>query len=135
MPDIEDAMRRNAFLLGVIGWWRDRRLKGRTGDLGDTDEVELARIARDLGVTRRDIERLVEAGPEPARLLDRMLASHRIPLLGIVGGEPDLYADMAIRCASCAAADRCRGELDAGTARDNAGAFCPNAEIMRDYVV
>lgn len=135
MPSVNDAVRRNAFLATVIGWWRQRRLDGRPGALGEDDEVELMRLAAETGLSRDDIEILAAQGEFAGGLMQRMLASHHISALDLATTRPQLYDRMALHCAECREKDRCRHELDAGTAAAHAPDFCPNADMIRNLAV
>lgn len=131
MPGIEDAVRRNAFLASVVGWWRERRLKGREGDLNDLDDHELARMAGELGITRSDLMTLAAQGPQAARLMERMLALHHLDPQMVAKSDPGVLRDMELHCSQCGEKQRCARELAAGTALSNAESFCPNAPTMK----
>ena len=131
MPGVKDAVRRNAFLATVVSWWRDQRLAGRSGALGEPDQAELVRMALELGLTRRDIELLAAEGAYADDLMRRMLVSHAISALDLAENRPDLYGELARRCAECSVKGRCEQELAAGTAASNAEQFCPNASAIR----
>lgn len=131
MSGVNDAVRRNAFLASVIGWWREQRSLGRAGDWNDQDHAHLVRIAAELGVTRRDIELLAAEGAYADRLMERMLGAHNIALLDLAASRPELADTIALRCFDCTEKNRCRQELDAGTAAAHAADFCPNATMIR----
>jgi hypothetical protein len=131
MPAIEDAVRRNAFLASVVQWWRERRLLGRAGELGEMDDYELARMAGELGISRADLVMLANDGSGSSQLMQRMLASHHLAAETLERDLPDVYRDMAVHCAACTSKSRCSHELDAGTAARNADSFCPNSETIR----
>lgn len=134
MPGIQDAVRRNAFLATVVGWWRDRRMAGRDGDLTSIDDYELARMAGELGITRDDLVRLSAEGPHAARLMERMLAMHAVDQSLLDRTDPAVLRDMELHCSLCTEKARCARELAAGTAADNAEDFCPNATTIRALI-
>ena len=114
-------------LMTTITHWRSGRKAGR--ELTSLDADGLAALARDVGLSPDQLTRLTarggRAGEELPRLLDAVgLASERIGRT-----HPDVMRDMSIVCSGCAAARRCRRDLDRGWA-PVVQRYCPNTETI-----
>ncbi len=90
---------------------------------------ELAAIAHDLSLSPDDIRTAVRRGPGVGVEAEAMMAA-----FGLDPADPRLASfstrEAARTCLNCEGRERCHAELEAGTARLNAAAFCPNAETF-----
>jgi hypothetical protein len=62
-----------------------------------------------------------------------MMAAHGIDIHAVEREAPGVLRDIAVLCSRCQAKGRCAQELEAGTARENAHLFCPNAETFETF--
>lgn len=84
-------------------------------------------VARDAGIGTSELLRLAAAGHGATRLQERMMAAYGIHPEELSGSALAAVRCAGITCTHCGSKRRCVKELDQGTARANAGKFCPNA--------
>jgi hypothetical protein len=110
-------------------WTRNRRLD-RQSRLDGCDSYEIARIAREVGLSPKELRNLSKLGPDAAKpLLDRMSALHLNPD-ALAKSDPGTMRDLQRLCSSCASKKRCQRDLIHD--RDNAvwRQYCPNAGTL-----
>ena len=112
-------------LLDMFGDWLKHRAALR--ERCECDSAEFAQIARDLGVTADDLNRLVRQGPHAADELPRMLKTLGIDEDAIARTQPLVLRDMQRVCASCQFKRECESDLAAGTAAQAYEDYCGNA--------
>ena len=122
-PIVENA-------IDLLGDWLKHRRETR--ELRDMNSGDLARIARDLCVSPADLDTAVRLGSQSSKELPRLLKS-----IGIVEAEisPSLSVlerNMERVCAACQEKRRCNRELDAKTAAQHYGQYCPNASAIEE---
>ncbi len=88
---------------------------------------EVKRVARELGITARELNALAQKGPDAATLVLKMLVALRIDLKVLEKSEPYVIRDLQRLCTTCGVKTRCKHELANGTAADRFRQFCPNA--------
>ncbi len=101
----------------------------RSREIDAMSREELAAIAHDLSLSPDDIRTAVRRGPGVGVEAEAMMAA-----FGLDPADPRLASfstrEAARTCLNCEGRERCHAELEAGTARLNAAAFCPNAETF-----
>jgi hypothetical protein len=112
-------------LLGRIrDWW------SRQNELSGVDPMELERVAREMGMSARDLENLVARGAEAAsQLYERMQA------LGLSRTESELSAmdvlrDLQRTCACCNEKGRCERDLLERPDNRIWNDYCPNTVTL-----
>ena len=90
------------------------------------DSAEVALIASDIGLSPRDLRRMVMLGPDSAKLLLRRMAVLHLDADALVESEPGVMRDLQRLCSTCASQKRCKRDL----ARDPENLawqqYCPN---------
>jgi len=104
-----------------------RDIFSSNNQLGQCTPDEVKRVARDLGVTAKELNVLARKGPDAADLLLKMLVALRIDLKTLEKSEPYVMRDLQRLCTTCGVKNRCEHELANGTAADRFREFCPNA--------
>jgi hypothetical protein len=94
---------------------------------------EVAYIARELGITPKELYQLALKGPEAADLLKKMLLALGVDPKTLAGRDPILMRDLQQICITCGHKKQCSHELAAGTAAKNYLAFCPNAYTLETF--
>ncbi len=87
-------------------------------------EVDL--IARDLRVSRTELEGLVARGRQRSDELPKMLQAFGIDEQELANRQPGVLRDMTLLCSLCVAKSRCARELRSGTAKRNLHEYCAN---------
>ena len=62
--------------------------------------------------------------------MHRMMAAFDLDAARLRDSAPAVLREIEVLCSRCGAKGRCGRELDAGTATENAHAFCPNSETF-----
>ena len=112
------------FLVRLRKWWR------RRSELETMDPEELARVARDLGMSGGELRDLAARGPDAAHLLEermRVLGLTRADVEQVVHG---LMRDMERTCACCGEKGVCKKDLTARPNDDAWEGYCPNAVAL-----
>jgi uncharacterized protein YjiS (DUF1127 family) len=112
------------FLTRLREWWR------RRSELETMDPEELELIAKDLGMTGRELKELAARGPDAAHLLDermRVLGLTRADVERVVRG---LMRDMERTCACCDEKGVCEKDLAARPGDTAWEGYCPNAVAL-----
>jgi hypothetical protein len=98
-------------------------------EIGGMSRTELDALARDVRIPADDIVTAVRLGPEVGSEAAAMMAQ-----FGIDPAHPGAgmfsTRDAARTCLHCDERGRCHAELAAGTARQHAAEFCPNADVF-----
>ncbi len=105
-------------------WWQ------RRSELDTMDPEELARIAKDLGTTGRELKDLAARGPDAADLLHE-----RMRVLGLSRADVDrvmhgLMRDMERTCICCDQKRVCKKDLAAQSEDGTWGGYCPNVVAL-----
>ena len=114
----------------VAQWWRDRSRR----DFGSLElkccgEETVERIARDIGVTRAELHKLVQRGPHSADLLLRRMAALDLDPKEVSQIEPRMFQDLQKVCTLCESRRRCTRDLALG-AEAQWREYCPNAAML-----
>jgi len=94
--------------------------------LGECDQYEVTRMARDLGVSPRELAEMSRLGPHAADLLSQRMAMLHLDPEALAKREPGTLRDMQRLCSACISKKRCQREL-AGKHGGSWRAYCPNA--------
>jgi hypothetical protein len=114
-------------MVDILGWWTSRTRQRQAQEMSGVDREALA---RDLGMGRDTLERIVARGPQAGRELHRMLAALRLDPDAVKQREPVLMRDMSATCSTCLTVRACRRHLDRGVARAVYQHSCPNAASL-----
>jgi len=104
-----------------------RNAIGSNNEFGMCGPDEVARMAKDIGVTSSQLQDLVRKGPDSAKLLERMLVALRVDPKVLADIDPLVMREMKWLCMTCTNKKRCQHELAKGTASKHFHKFCPNA--------
>jgi hypothetical protein len=112
----------------IAGWLKKRRdAAGSYGELAEWEPEDIARTARDIGVSTDELVRMAKKGPHAADQLPRLLHAIGVDPGTVRRDDPDTMRDMQRLCTACRHKRHCERELAAGTASSNYRGFCPNA--------
>lgn len=103
---------------------RYRYASNRRRELARCRPEEASVIARELGVSLRELSVFAGKGPASSELLNTMLRALRID------PHPRVVYDLQRLCMACVDKVRCEHELAAGTAVKHFRDFCPNAATL-----
>ncbi len=104
-----------------------RRLSLR---LDECDGHEVARMAREAGLTPTELSRMSKLGPDAAKLLlDRMAAMHLNPE-SFAKSDPSTMRDLQRLCSDCTSKKRCQRDLIGDRYNPAWQQYCPNAGTL-----
>jgi hypothetical protein len=109
--------------------------------LGTRDELavcrpeDVARVARELGISQGEIEAAAIQGPGTAVLLQRMLIALGVDPAAPALQDPTVIGELRRLCASCGQKSRCERDLADGTAPENFHTYCPNSMALDSIYV
>ncbi|RST84989.1 hypothetical protein EJC49_18085 [Aquibium carbonis] len=104
-------------------------------EIDGMDPALAAEIAAEAGLSVRDLRDVISHGVGANRLMRRMMAAYGIDAGDVDRQAPGMLRDIALLCSRCQSKGRCEEELEAGTARENAPGFCPNADTFETFGV
>ncbi len=108
-------------------WTRKRRLNLR---LNECDSYQLARMAREAGLSPRELLRMSKLGPDAAKLLlDRMAIMH-LDSEALNESDPSTMRDLQRLCSSCISKKRCQRDLVGDRYNPGWWQYCPNAGTL-----
>lgn len=102
-------------------------------EIDGMDPALASEIAAEAGLSISDLRDVISHGAGANRLMQRMMAAYGIDVREVSEETPGLLRDLAVLCSRCKDKGRCAAELEAGTARENAHLFCPNAETFEGF--
>ena len=116
-------------VLNAIANWikKYRYAVGLRDELARCGPEEVARTARDLGVSPRELARLADKGPHAAEQLPMLLRALGVDPGKLSRDDPAMMRDLQRLCITCGHKGQCEHELAAGTAAGSYKSFCPNA--------
>jgi hypothetical protein len=116
-------------ILDAVANWvkKPRGGAGSYDELAQWEPEEIARTARDIGVSPDELICMAGKGPHAADQLPRLLHAVGVDPGTLSRDAPDMMRDMQRLCAACSHKRRCERELAAGTGANNYRSFCPNA--------
>jgi hypothetical protein len=102
-----------------------RDLRQELAELGG----DLDRILAEIGMTRAELDVLIENAPRSRMLLQSML--QRLDLgKRLAMTAPQLVRSIERRCATCGSQSACEDWMTRGAPGDGYRSFCPNAEAF-----
>ncbi len=108
-------------------WTRKRRLNLR---LEECDSYELARMAREAGLSPKELLRMSKLRPDAAKLLlERMTTMHLDPDT-LDKSDPSTMRDLQRLCSSCVSKKRCQRDLVGDRYNPAWWQYCPNAGTL-----
>jgi hypothetical protein len=113
----------------IVAWWR--RERRQYSGLESLPAADVARIAKDIGVSTADLRALDRAADKPLGL-PRMMAALQLDPATVARREPETFRDMQRVCAFCESKKRCERDLADGDAAIHLDAYCPNAQTLRE---
>ena len=124
-----------AALKSIADWVTNYRTAvGFNDEFGMCEPDEVARMAKDIGVTPSQLQELVRKGPDSANLLKRMLVALHVDPKIIADMDPLVMREMQWLCITCNNKKRCEHELAKGTATEHFHEFCPNAVSIEEVL-
>ena len=115
-------------LAGILKRWKSRQTGIRK--LVSLNSNQRGELARDLALPEDVVVRLVARGIRPQDELRQLTDVLGLDIREIKSSHPALARDISVACAECVAINRCRRELDTGSARASYHDYCPNAEAF-----
>ena len=100
-------------VLATFGEWRQKRRQIRQSRqrLDQCDSHEVARIARDIGLSLQDLQDMVKLGPDAAKLLHRRMAALHLESDAVTKSVPGVMRDLQRLCSICASKKQCQRDL------------------------
>jgi hypothetical protein len=121
----------NSVIAAFRGWLRNRKLIRQCRQRLDAcDKNEIARIARDVGLSSSDLRQMAELGPDAAKLgRDRMATLH-LDADALAKSDPSTTRDLQRLCSSCVSKKRCQRDLLLVPDDSMWRHYCPNADTL-----
>jgi hypothetical protein len=111
----------------VASWWRNWRARNATRrELDGCGSEETARIARDIGVSRSELQTLAGKWPDAADLLSRRMSALGLEREQFSQTEPPVLRDLERVCSQCGHGSPCERDLDHDPANRAWRGYCPN---------
>jgi hypothetical protein len=125
------GQKRRSPIKAISRWWRDWA-SGRAAlsDLKCCGEIEVDRIAKDVGISASELRRLVSRGPEEADLLLLRMAALGLDRNEVSRTEPRTFQDLQRVCSMCESHRRCARDLARDSANPRWEDYCPNAVTL-----
>lgn len=114
--------------MGVAEIWEKWKVRRTLAcELSSLDMTQREELARDVCVSEGAFERLYVTGERTDELERLMCALALDPEKTEIVNPGAITRDMSLVCSGCLMINRCRRELEAGSARQNYNKYCPNA--------
>jgi hypothetical protein len=119
-------------VLAAFSEWRRKRGKMRESRqrLDQCDAHEVARIARDVGLSSHELQDMVKRGPDAAKLLLRRMAALHLSPDVVTKSEPAVMRDLQRLCSMCASKKRCQRALASNPDDPVWRRYCPNVGTL-----
>jgi hypothetical protein len=116
----------------VARWWRAWvKQRGTMAALADCGPAEIARMARDIGVSgAAELRVLAGKWPNSSDLLSRRLQQFRLDPTAMMRAEPDVVRDLERVCTLCTSRRRCSRDFAAEEPASAWETYCPNAPTL-----
>lgn len=116
----------------IADWWHDwRHSTARSADLDDCADFEVDRMARDVGLTTSELQRLVHRGSHSADLLHCRMAVLDLDPREVDEVDRATFLDLTRVCTNCDCKGRCKRDLarrpDDAVWED----YCPNVATLK----
>jgi hypothetical protein len=99
-------------------------------DFNACGPAEVARIARDVGVSRADLSILAGKWPDAADLLYWRMNEIKLDRMEITRADPQVMRDLQRVCTVCGSKRRCEHELTKNPSDPAWEKYCPNATTL-----
>ena len=116
----------------IADWWHDwAESTAGPSDLTACSEGEVERMARDIGLSGYELERLVRRGAHAADLLYRRMATLDLSSDEVEQVDRATFLDLERVCSNCDCKGRCKRDL--AQHADNAvwEDYCPNVATLK----
>lgn len=114
--------------MGVAAIWEKWKVRrALANEFSSLDMAQREELARDVCVPDGVFERLYVAGDRTDELERLMRALSLSVAQSEIANPGAVTRDMSLVCSGCLMINRCRRELEAGSARQNYNGYCPNA--------
>jgi len=90
---------------------------------------QVAQIARELGITTRELYDSVRSGPAAADELHSVARALGVDLQALAAADPMTLRDLQRSCIVCGHKKQCRNDL-AAHAAEKVRDYCPNADVF-----
>ena len=119
-------------MLSAFSAWLQKRRQIRlcTLRLDQCDSTELAALAKDVGVTPRELRRMARLGPDAAKLLYQRMGALHLDANAIAAHEPGVMRDLERLCSTCASKGRCQRDLVHDKDDPVWRQYCPNEDTL-----
>src|SRR5262245_54386342 len=125
------GQKRRSPIKAISRWWRDwARGRAALSDLKCCGEIEVERIAKDVGISPSELRRLVSRGPEESDLLLLRMAALGLDRNEVSRTEPRTFQDLQRVCGMCESHRRCARDLARDSANPRWEDYCPNAVTL-----
>jgi len=112
----------------IASWVKKyREAVGLRNELANCTPEQVARIARDMGLSPGELLSVAAKGPHSADELARLLRALGIDPRKLASEDFAMMRDLQRICVTCSHKAQCRHELAAGTAASHYRDYCPNA--------
>ena len=92
---------------------------------------QLEQMARDIGVSPLELQRLARLGPDAADLLMTRMAAMGLDRAEVSEVEPGMLRDMQRACALCSHHRRCTGDMARRPDDESWQSYCPNVATLK----
>jgi hypothetical protein len=117
--------------LSAVKYWVGEYLRRRAASSEFRDNVEVDRMAHDLGMSAWELRALVSQGPAAAQLLGARMAELGLDESDLVEAGPETTRDLQRSCSLCKDHHRCRNDLESHDDSDDWLRYCPNALTLQ----
>jgi hypothetical protein len=116
----------------ISTWWQEWTRSGSgSSELACCAEDEVDRIARDMGMSARELRQLAQHGPHSADLLLRRMAALDLDPKEVSQTEPQTFQDLQRVCTLCDSRKQCTKDM-ARDMNDPAWEdYCPNVATLK----
>ena len=116
----------------IVDWWNElTRNSAYPSNLAACSDDDVDRMARDVGMSAHELQRLVTRGPHAADLLLRRMAALDLSPEEVAQVERATFLDLERVCTVCDCKGRCRRHL--ARQPDDAAweDYCPNVATLK----
>jgi hypothetical protein len=132
MPTLNSETNRRSPGQVIADWWHDwRHGAARSLELNDCSDFDTDRMARDLGLTASELQRVVHRGRRAADLLLCRMAALDLNPQEVDQIDRATFLDLERVCTNCDCKGRCKRDL-ARRADDAVWEnYCPNVATLK----
>jgi hypothetical protein len=110
-------------------WWRNWTAT-YGGTLNSCDDEDVARMARDVGVSATELRSLAGKWPDSADLLNRRLAALDLDPADVRRAQSGVLSDLQRVCTLCLNGQECRHDLERDPSDPGWREYCPNVMTL-----